>query len=56
MVNQTLLIGLVAYIIFVFLLIAIKDWSLYKFEKKCQLKIRHLQQKERYELLKRLTR
>ena len=56
MVSQTLLIGLVAYIIFVFLLIVISDWSIYKFEKKCQVKIRHLQLKERYELLKRLTR
>lgn len=32
------------------------EWQLYKFNKRCDLKIKHLRLKERYEMLKRLKR
>ncbi len=32
------------------------EWQLYKFNKSCDLKIKHLRLKERYEMIKRLTK
>lgn len=56
MIDARLLIGIVMIGVLMLSLKVLMEWQLYKFNKKCQFKIRHLQIKERYELLKRLTR
>lgn len=56
MIETRAIVAIFVYVIFLVILIIIKDWSMYKFERKCRIKIKHLQLKERYELVKRITR
>lgn len=56
MINDKLFIGIMLVGMLMLSLTALMKWHIYKFNKKCDLKIKHLRLKERYEMLKRLTR
>lgn len=56
MIDDKFVICVMMFGMLILLVTALMKWNLYKFNKKCDLKIKHLRLKERYEMLKRLTR